>query len=875
MRKKLSFALVLILLLVHLPLTVSAANTEDVITEDRLIAHYDFTERPSDGITLENKATGENAVGNAAVENSSTATWSDNSLIFNGAGYSNSPTGTWVSLPNDILAGKESATIVMEVKPDASMLNSFHFLWSIGNSGTNTYWFTNLRDPRTTIKYGGSEKIAAGSSKLTADRWYSISGVIDAATKTMSFYIDGVKVSEIKDANMSLLQVSDQSRNTIGRAPYNDPLYKGAVSTFRLYDRALSSDEIKTIADTDAQLHADTFEPAVDEILNNVADVKITDSVQLLPDYDGFVTWESNDDSIVIREDGQTANVVQPAAGEEAITTKITATATVRGTTKSKEINVTIMPEPDADDPYGYLLVHFLEDSAGYKEKIYLDISRGDNPEEWDPLNNGEAILTSSMGTTGSRDPFLTYNPETKTYYIISTDLRVFGGDAKIGNSWGQWQKNYSTKMNVWESKDLVNWSEQRQFDVALNGEGVKQANLGMMWAPEALWVPDYYGEGDGAFVVYWSSRYYNDEAQTIDTGSRVMWGATRDFTQDTYEYGGIFVNTGADTIDTTMIQNDGKTYRITKQQQEAVGIFMEVTESKTWWLPDTQWTTIQRQLGKEWAGSASGVEGPAVFKNHSEDNKWYLYVDVIPTIGYRPMVSTNLDQGFTKYESSSFYMAPHTKHGGVISLTKAQYDTIRAADVASINEDANYVTVDKGISVDDLRELIPEANVNLTYNRGASTLPVDWDLSSANLNEVGIYTVKGTVKSIGANLNEWYGTYNGDDNSDDYRAENKTTFSTTALTVFATIEVTDPDMPTPVYLIGDVSLDNKVNLKDVLIIQKHVADIKSFSDDEVKMFVADVNKDGDVTLADALLIQRWITKLYTDDYINTLQPMN
>lgn len=39
------------------------------------------------------------------------------------------------------------------------------------------------------------------------------------------------------------------------------------------------------------------------------------------------------------------------------------------------------------DNPFGYLLVHFIEDPDGYAEKIYMDLSDGDNPRRWIPLN--------------------------------------------------------------------------------------------------------------------------------------------------------------------------------------------------------------------------------------------------------------------------------------------------------------------------------------------------------------------------------------------------------------------------------------------------------------------------------------------------------
>ena len=81
------------------------------------------------------------------------------------------------------------------------------------------------------------------------------------------------------------------------------------------------------------------------------------------------------------------------------------------------------------DEPYGYLLVHFIEDPDGYAERIYMDISDGDNPRRWIPLNGGKPILTSSLGTTGVRDPHIIRNPETGVWTILATDLRVFGGD--------------------------------------------------------------------------------------------------------------------------------------------------------------------------------------------------------------------------------------------------------------------------------------------------------------------------------------------------------------------------------------------------------------------------------------------------------------
>ena len=248
----------------------------------------------------------------------------------------------------------------------------------------------------------------------------------------------------------------------------------------------------------------------------------------------------------------------------------------------------------DTTDDYGYLLVHFIEDPDGYAEKIYMDISDGDNPHRWVPLNDGKPVLASHLGTTGVRDPHIIRNPDTGTWYIIATDLRVFGGD---GGGWYEWSHHASTNLIIWESDDLLYWSEPRMLDVSRKPDG-SHLELGMAWACECLWVPDYYPQGHhggrGAFVMYWSSTVFNDADKAHDDKNvycTVLWGATTDFTQDTFEYGGVFIDNHGDAIDTTMIQRplpDGsvRTYRITKDNAHGTGIWMDRTDAKRWWEP-------------------------------------------------------------------------------------------------------------------------------------------------------------------------------------------------------------------------------------------------------------------------------------------------
>ena len=357
------------------------------------------------------------------------------------------------------------------------------------------------------------------------------------------------------------------------------------------------------------------------------------------------------------------------------------------------------------DDPYGYLLVHFIEDAQGYAERIYLDLSDGDDPEVWRPLNGGRPVLTSRIGTTGVRDPYLVRDPGTGRVYILATDLRVFGDPtlSEDQRNWDHWSRHGSTDLMVWWSDDLVHWDGPHPLDMSRRPDGT-HAGLGMAWAPEALWVPDYYPEGHeggrGAFVVYWSSKLFaadDPEHAAADAYDHIMWGATRDFTDATYEFGGVLIDRGHNTIDTTMVQHrlaDGtvRTYRATKDNGPAphAGIWLDATDATRWWEPDAEWTVIQEHIGAEWTenGDPAGVEGPALFDSHSDD-RTFLYVDVIPTIGYRPMVTTDPDHGFDYLRDGHVHMAPHTKHGGVLTLTRAEYERIQAADAAGAYAEA------------------------------------------------------------------------------------------------------------------------------------------------------------------------------------------
>lgn len=60
----------------------------------------------------------------------------------------------------------------------------------------------------------------------------------------------------------------------------------------------------------------------------------------------------------------------------------------------------------DAAVNEGYVFAYFTGNTVD-GENIFLAASKGNNALDWEELNGGQPILTSTQGTRGLRDPFL------------------------------------------------------------------------------------------------------------------------------------------------------------------------------------------------------------------------------------------------------------------------------------------------------------------------------------------------------------------------------------------------------------------------------------------------------------------------------------
>ncbi|MBX4179091.1 family 43 glycosylhydrolase [Streptomyces geysiriensis] len=319
---------------------------------------------------------------------------------------------------------------------------------------------------------------------------------------------------------------------------------------------------------------------------------------------------------------------------------------------------------PVPKTPYaGYLFAYFTGEGTADGEQIRYALSRGNDALRWRELNGGEPVLTSTTGERGLRDPFVIRSPEGDRFFMIATDLRMYRNSS---GSWDEVQRHGSKSIMVWESTDLVHWTDQRLVEVAPD-------NAGNTWAPEAYWDDEL-----DAYVVFWASKLYADDdpGHTSSTYNRMLYATTEDFRS--FSEPKVWNDPGYSVIDSTVVEHEGTYYRYTKDERDPSSgspCSKFVTAEKSTSLTDTSFDFVSDCIGR---GAMERGEGPTVFKSNTEE-KWYLFVDEYGGRGYLPFETTDLASG--EWTPSTDYLLPASpRHGTVIPVTQAEYDRLLAA---------------------------------------------------------------------------------------------------------------------------------------------------------------------------------------------------
>lgn len=432
--------------------------------------------------------------------------------------------------------------------------------------------------------------------------------------------------------------------------------------TFQLTVKALPND-VTSVDEAKAAL-----------VVHNINDVRGHIALPTSGLYGTTITWASAQPKVV----SVTGEVKRPVHGSGNVDVKLTATITLNSASTTKEFIAKVKELP-ADEKYaGYFFTYFTGEGTATGEQVYFALSNGNDPLNWRELNNGKPVLTSTLGEKGVRDPFIIRSPEGDKFYMIATDLKINGN----GN-WGRAQTWGSRSIMVWESNDLVNWTDQRMVEVA-------PEEAGNTWAPEIM-----YDNTTGEYIVFWASRMFDDASHTGDAYQKMMYSKTRDFY--TFTEPQVYLDYGYSIIDTTMIEHEGKVYRFTKDEQNNGAsapfgkmIFQEVGDS----ILDPTFKMINQGVGNiKW------VEGPTIFKSNT-DKKWYLFVDEFGGRGYVPFETTNLASGVWTL-SSNYNLPASPRHGTVIPIRQSEYDALNGKNVpvSGISLDKTTLSIVEGQS--------------------------------------------------------------------------------------------------------------------------------------------------------------------------------
>lgn len=293
-----------------------------------------------------------------------------------------------------------------------------------------------------------------------------------------------------------------------------------------------------------------------------------------------------------------------------------------------------------------YLFVHFTGEQEN-GEQIYFSVSK--DGLHWEDLNNGKPVLVSDIGEKGARDPFIIKDEENDKYYIIATDLRI-----EAGKGWDVAQYEGSRDLMVWESTDLVNWSQQRACTVGVE-------NAGCVWAPESI-----YDNERQEFLVFWASMVQLEGDP--EPKQRMYASYTTDF--KTFSQPFIYLELENHVIDMNIVYDKGWYYRFVKDETTK-NIRMDRVKTLNDKNPE--------KLESEVLDKLDGVEGPQTYQ--LPDGSWCLIVDQFALRkGYLPLVRDELGAGdFRILEDHEYDMGELKKrHGSVIKITNQEYHNIK-----------------------------------------------------------------------------------------------------------------------------------------------------------------------------------------------------
>ncbi len=319
-----------------------AAETVDV--PNGLIARYALDE--TSGRIAANSAPG-STIGAGVVEG--TAQWD---TVSGGFVFSGGPNGSGnaIRLPNDLNRGLTAISVDFDVWISPEQMN-YYMIYGIGNRASSgageRYLFGSGDSFHTVITPGGqSQEIniqPPGNPTLARGIWKHMTYTQTGTTGVL--YEDGIERARNTGVTTTPDGLGATTFNYLGRSVYAwDPSFHGTLRDFRIYDRALTADEVGVLS-RDVLREA----TARDAATIDLGDLSAVTQPLVLPARGSnatTITWTTSDAAVVTAA-GQ---VTRGAEGTAPATATLTATVMRGGQSTQRAFAVTVSPRDDAAD---------------------------------------------------------------------------------------------------------------------------------------------------------------------------------------------------------------------------------------------------------------------------------------------------------------------------------------------------------------------------------------------------------------------------------------------------------------------------------------------------------------------------------------------
>jgi DUF1680 family protein len=203
--------------------------------------------------------------------------------IWSGGPYLLDGVDDYIDVPDGITSGFTNCTIAAWVNLNSSDTWTRIFDFGIDTT-TNMFLTPNSGSAiRFAITTGGSsgEEQINGSSTVSTGSWQHVAVVLNGNVGIL--YVNGSEVGRNSSMTLVPADLGNTTNNYIGRSQYDDPYLNASVDDFFIYDRALSSSEIASLAQNPPPTSAPTETPAPTDVQPTEAPITGVQPVSMKP----------------------------------------------------------------------------------------------------------------------------------------------------------------------------------------------------------------------------------------------------------------------------------------------------------------------------------------------------------------------------------------------------------------------------------------------------------------------------------------------------------------------------------------------------------------------------------------------------------------